>query len=79
MNDGLNISQREEWRNKHKIRIFLEERIVELQDLFVLFFIFVFFTYKRTVFLFNTTLNNKSLMIKVIITLLTMAFIMGII
>lgn len=39
MSYGLMPSHNDEWKEKHKIRSFFEERLIEIRDVFLYFFL----------------------------------------
>lgn len=60
---GIGPTHREEWRRKQRVRLFFEERIIELQDLFLASFGFFATTCEATAAQWpkikRTVRNNK--------------------
>lgn len=67
MSYGLQPTQREEWKEKHKTRLFFEERIVEVQYIFTHS---ILFTYNALFSLYRLIVKNKKFIFKAFLALL---------
>ncbi len=80
MSYGLQPSQNEEWKKKHMIRFVIEERIIEIQDLTLYFFIQLSKGFdlivKKHDEIDNYIMANKEDTIKVVLALLLILFTM---
>jgi hypothetical protein len=75
MNHGLEPTQREEWKKKHRIRFFFEDRLLELRDILAYGMNIISNFFTGTYYICKKVIRDKYLVI-LLLTIFFVSFIM---